>query len=178
MAHPINEHLAAYTSAFEAFQAAHDLPTEWFEQPDHVAIKCADREEYELWCRLMAPYTDENGIWAVDMDGRSLASAAIVPSLKVLGHSFDWIEIMQPRPGKETEAPFVEHTEFVVPDFDAVTRILEEQKIPFDNESNPGHAWINVVIDGLGREVKFNNRPLAEVVVNEKADGKLYKVQV
>lgn len=174
----LQKELEKYEMSFTAFVDEHSLPAEWFAHPDHFAVKCADRDDYIATYRLLSNVADKEGIWAVDMDGRSLASAKLASRFLLGGFSFEWVEIMQPRPGKETASGYVEHTEFVVPDFTAVEKVLQERGIPFEHQANPGHAWINVVIDDDMREIKFNNLPLEKVVEIEMNEGKLYKVEV
>lgn len=162
--------LSDYEQAFVAFVDANGLPSEWFEISDHIALKCADVEGYARACAEI-----EGGVWEIELDGRLLGSAQLTSPLTVAGYRFNWIEIMQPRPGKESDAGFVEHTEFYVDDFDMVTQWLTEQAIAYELQKNPGHRWINIVIDDQGREIKLNNKVLADVVVWERENGHLHR---
>lgn len=165
--------LEKYELAFRQFVSKHDLPLEWFQKPDHVAIKCADAEDYGATCEEFKPLV-QGGIWEIEMDSRKLASAQLLTSLVVAQYSFEWLEIMQPRLGKETTHGFVEHTEFVFADFEAVQTNLAENSIEFELQQNTGHQWINLVIDGLGREIKLNNKPLEAVAHDERTRGELH----
>lgn len=170
----VDAELALYADAFQEFVSTHDLPKEWFETPDHVAFKCADGDEYEQLCDTIASETVD-GVWQIELDGRYLGSAKLLTVLSVAGYEFSWIEIMQPRPGKETKAGFAEHTEFLISDFAAAEAKLQEMEVDYELQENPGHRWINIVIDTHGREIKLNNKLLADVVVWEREQGHLKK---
>lgn len=172
-----NKELSLYSESFLAFVAAHRLPNDLFKMPDHFAIKCANKHDYIETRQLFSEQEVNGGIWELPLDGRLLATAQLVGSVSINGYDFSWVEIMQPRPGKETEVGFVEHTEFYVSDFSAVEELLKQKDIYFERQHNPGHAWINIVIDEAGREIKLNNKLLADVVVWEKAQGMLKKVE-
>jgi predicted metalloenzyme YecM len=167
-----------YDSTFHRFVSLHQLPAEWFLEPDHVAVKCADKDDYTDTISSYEAHTDEEGIWELSLDGRLLASAGLARPVTLAGHAFSWIEIMQPRPGKETAKGFVEHTEFYYPDFDSASTVLQERGIGYEIQRNDGHGWINIPIDGSGREIKLNDKALADVVIWERAQGLLRRVQV
>lgn len=170
----IENEIKEYEKSFNSFLSKYELPTEWFLVADHVAIKCADRSDYTNTCQIMSSKTRE-GVWEIELDGRSLGSAELESPIYIGEHMFSWIEIMQPRPGKESAHGFVEHTEFLFADFDHVVDILNQKNIPYELQENPGHRWINIVIDDQGREIKINNKVLAEVVKWELQEGRLHK---
>jgi hypothetical protein len=85
---------------------------------------------------------------------------------------------MQPRPGKELAEGFVEHTEFFFPNLSEAERVLTQRGVNFIRQKNPGHEWVNVIIDDSGREIKFNDKPLAAVVATEHEHGLLRRVDV
>lgn len=165
--------LVKYEESFRAFVQENQLPEEWFVVPDHVALKCADQADYEETCTVFGSLVDEEGVWEIELDARHLGSAKLRSALSVAGYEMHWIEIMQPRPGKEMKQGFVEHTEFVYPNFDEITAYLDGHNIAYELQENPGHSWINVVIDDQEREIKFNNAGIEEVTTKEKAEGKL-----
>jgi hypothetical protein len=169
----IEKALIAYEASFADFCRAYQLPEQWFGRPDHIAIKAANLNDYEETRRVIEDSYVYGAIWEVSMDERLLGSGKLLGSLSLVDYDFQWVEIMQPRPGKETEKGFVEHTEFVFPDFYEVARILHQRGLTegedFERQSNDGHAWLNVVLDKQGHEIKFNDKPLAEVVAEEKA---------
>lgn len=168
------EELTAYEQYFNAFMQLHDLPTEWFAVSDHVAIKCANAADYTETCSELAGMTNSEGVWELGLDGRLLGSAGLAEPITFGDHAFGWIEIMQPRPGKEISKAFVEHTEFLYADFASVTAALDAKGIAYELQENPGHRWINIPIDTNGREVKINDKLLADVVAAEKSDGTLH----
>lgn len=172
----IDTELQQYDEAFRAFAEGYQLPGELFVRPDHFAIKCADELDYLETCQAFAEDVDEGGIWELQSNGRLLASARLSGRVALGGYEFSWIEIMQPRPGSETERGFVEHTEFFFPDFFRAEEILKQKGIEYEPQDNPGHDWLNIVIDGAGREIKLNNKALADVVVWEREEGLLRQV--
>lgn len=164
-----------YAEAFHSFLDQNQVPAEWFSQPDHFAIKCADELDYLDTCAAFSGYHD-GGIWELELDSRLLASAKLMIGVVITDYKFDWVEIMQPRPDKETEQGFVEHTEFYCPDFSLAKSALQQRGIDYELQKNPGHSWINIVIDDTGREIKLNDKPLAEVVKKERSRGILRKI--
>lgn len=165
--------LKKYDVAFERFINKHNLPAEWFQRPDHVAIKCADGEDYKETCNEFSTLV-QGGIWETKMNDRKLASAQLLSALTIATYEFGWLEIMQPRPGKEMTAGFVEHTEFLFADFEQIQIRLTDGGIEYTLQQNPSHSWVNLVIDGLGREIKFNDKSLKDVSADEQARGELY----
>ena len=165
--------LQAYTASFIAFIASNPLPKNWFNAPDHFAIKCTSKDSYDKTCNDVEKSTYE-GIWQIELNNRYLASAKLSQKIELdnIG-SVDWIEIMQPRPGMEPAEVFVEHVEFYFSNFDEITEILAKNDIVFELQNNSSHAWVNVVIDKTGREIKFSNKTLADMVEEERSDGKL-----
>lgn len=172
----LEQELQLYQEAFESFIHGYRLPEDFFKQPDHFAIKCADELDYLETCQEVAAQVGAAGIWELSINNRLLGSAQLAGRTSLAGFDFGWVEIMQPRPGKETDTGFVEHTEFYFPDFFAAEHVLRQRGIDYSHEENPGHAWLNIVIDNKGREIKLNNKPLAEVVIWEREQGLLRKV--
>lgn len=166
-----------YREAFSTFVTVYKLPEYLFKQPDHFAIKCADEIDYLETCQELAEEVNPDGIWELSLDNRLLGSAQLADKLSLGKFAFGWVEIMQPRPGKETNTGFVEHTEFYFPDFFAAEEVLKQRGVDYTRQENPGHAWLNIVIDNQGREIKLNNKPLAEVVEKERDQGLLRQVK-
>lgn len=172
----LQEEMQKYHEAFTAFANGYKLPQHLFKTPDHFAIKCADELDYLETCAELADEVDDGSLWELSLDERLLASAQLAETVSLGGFGFSWIEIMQPRPGKETEVGFVEHTEFYFPDFFAAEEILKQRGIEYSQQENPGHAWLNIVIDDNGREIKLNDKVLADVVSLEREQGLLRRV--
>lgn len=176
-----NRSMADYEVAFNRFVDQFDLPQSFFSSPDHVAVKCADEADYLATCNELMAIVDESGIWEIRMDERLLASACLRDSLSLQLNEqktqFRWIEIMQPRPGKELNLGFVEHVEFTVADLSLVSQVLNRQGIEFEEQSNPGHRWLNVVLDSMEREIKFNDKSLEDVAEDERSRGLLHRIR-
>lgn len=172
----LREGLDTYDTAFMHFTSAYQLSSEWFRSPDHFAIKCADELDYLATCTTIGEHINSDGLWELSLDDRLLASAELVGRVSLGGFSFGWIEIMQPKPGKEMSSGFVEHTEFFFPDSYEVMRVLEQRGVAAEVQENPSHSWVNVVIDDAGREIKFNNKPLARIAEVEREEGKLRRI--
>jgi hypothetical protein len=62
--------------------------------------------------------------------------------------------------------------EFLYPRFDAITSVLGYAKVAYELQQNPGHSWVNIVINSDGQELKLNDQLLGDVVVEEIADGR------
>lgn len=166
--------LEAYGEELEEFIDMFWLPQGWFGAPDHVAIKCADRSDFERTIRTFED--DAEQISAIDMDGRTLAAVRLASSVAVgsLG-DVSWIEVMEPRPEKVgKDVVGLEHMEFTFPDFGLVRDLLSERNIPHEMQSNPSHRWINIVLNELRQELKLNDKPLSEIVEEELASGESY----
>lgn len=161
--------LAEYAQAIESFRGVHDLPSEWFSTPDHVAIKCADKTGYDSEMQLWLPVAVQAQF--VEMNGRHLGSLLLSRPITAgnLGQ-VEWLEIMEPRPEKVGKDPVgIDHMEFIFSDFDAVASILNARGIAFERQRNPSHEWLSIVANG--HEFKLTSTPLAEVVMAELAAG-------
>ncbi len=163
--------IAEYAQSLEDFIIRNELPPTWFKKADHIAIKCADADDYEY--RLQDLLADARQASQVYLDGRHLA-ALLLTSAQPVGSMGDvsWAEIMEPRPDKTSETLIgVDHMEFYYPNFGEIAEILQKRGVPFQQRSNPGHDWINIKLNSQGQEVKLNNRPLAEIVEDELTEG-------
>ncbi len=166
-----------YQESFERFKTEYQLHEKWFARPDHIAIKCADEIDYAMTVQEWMPHADSDGLWEIGLDGRYLASGHLANGLMVADIAFDWLEIMQPRPGREQEQGYVEHTEFIIDDFRVVWNGLVSRGVPnIDMQDNPGHKWINILIDEK-RQIKFNDTSLEEITANERKHRKLQRIE-
>lgn len=165
------EEIVDFAKTLEAFIDQHELPLEWFGVPDHLAIKCADGTDYDY--RLEELMIDASAGSQVALDGRRLGALQLISPQPVgqLG-SVGWLEIMEPRPEKVgDDVVGLEHVEFYYPDFAEIAELLDARGVAYTEQSNPGHTWINIVLNEAGQELKLNNRLLADVVAEELADG-------
>ncbi len=106
----LQDGLDEYEQAFSVFVQTHDLPVEWFAVPDHFAVKCVSADNYNQTCGQLAQLADTEGVWELDINDRMLGSAGLANPMMLAGYEFGWVDIMQPRPGKETAFGIVEHT--------------------------------------------------------------------
>lgn len=178
----IKKSLDVYEQHFVDFARQYDIPNDFFLESDHFAVKCASEMDYLETCQEIGSVIS-GPLWEFEEGGRLLASGMLKGGAEIGGEQlrgrylrirpFKWVEIMQPRPGKETDEGYVEHTEFLYRDHFAVEAMLYARAVEgTERQSNPGHAWVNVPIssDGL-LEIKFNDRVLADVVDEERMLG-------
>lgn len=159
--------LETYLGDLEDFIDFYDLPQAWFGAPDHVAVKCADAADYET---TIASYESEAAqMTYIVMDGRRLATVKLARSLAIASFGdVSWLEVMEPRPEKVgKDVVGLEHAEFTFTDFAAVRDVLRDRNIKYEDQSNPSHAWINIVITEKGQELKVNDKPLSTIVEHE-----------
>lgn len=164
----------SYADGLADFIAKHELPTEWFKVTDHVAVKGRNASGFEELIALFRPLAER--ISCVNMDNRRLATAKLKEPLAVgeFG-TVEWVEVMEPRPEKiGKDVVGFEHMEFYFPDFDAIRAVLDEKNISYEIEQNPGHQWVNIVINKSDQELKLNNRTLTKIVAKELGSGKAY----
>lgn len=163
--------IADYAESLRAFVDEHELPSDWFKVPDHIAIKGANAADFEAIMNSFKPLA--NQLSYIEMDGRRLGTAQIISPITIgTFGSVSWVEIMEPRPEKVgKDVVGMEHMEFYYPHFDEVKAALTERNIPFEQQQNPGHAWINIVINNSGQELKINDRLLADAVTEEIQKG-------
>lgn len=147
------------------------VPLHWFMSPDHVAIKCADSEHYNA---ELAVYEARSvRMTEARLNNRRLAAGELRESL-ILGKikQIKWLEIMEPRPEKlGNDIVGLDHIEFLVPDLKTVGHGLQEMNVAYKFEANDGHSWLSIRINELGQELKFTDKPLAQVVEGELREG-------
>lgn len=160
-----------YADSLETFVSQHSLPADWFRVPDHIAIKGADATGFEELMNTFQPLA--NQLSYIEMDGRRLGTAQLVSSMAIgTFGSVSWVEIMEPRPEKVgKDVVGMEHMEFFYPHFDEIKSVLADRGIDFEPQENPGHAWINIVINDGGQELKLNDRLLTDAVTEEIKQG-------
>ncbi len=161
------EGLEEYAHDLEEFIDALALPEEWFAVPDHVAIKCADSEHFDTVLEDFK--ADAEQISFIEMSDRRLATVSLISSISVasLGE-VSLVEVMEPKPEKVgRDIVGFEHMEFYYPDFEEVREVLRSRNHPFEMQGNAGHAWVNVIINQQGQELKLNDLTLAETIAHE-----------
>ena len=167
----IGRQIDGYVRELEAFVSDHDLPRSWFEAIDHAAFKFSNAAEFEEAIENFRRMSDH--ISSIKLNNRRLATAKLHMSLMIgkFG-AVKWVELMEPRPEKAGN-DFVgfEHVEFYYPNFNEIQDVLDSKGILYEMQSNPGHNWVNIVINSDGQELKLNDRTLADIVTDELQNG-------
>ena len=174
----LQEDIDQFEKSLNSFALAHELPIEdWFNNPDHLAIKCADRKDFDETVRSYKPRAVGRQVSGVDMHGRTLATAQLETPLQVgsLG-TVEWLEIMEPRPEKVGKGLVgLEHIEFYFPFFKRVRTVLDNAGITYEEpQDNDHHKCIVVVFNKKGQEFKLNDYPLGKIVAQELDEGMSY----
>lgn len=153
------------------------LPEEWFAVPDHIAIKCATRTEFERQIEELRAYTTEP-IKGKDMHGRTLGTVVLADAISIGSFgAVNIVEVMEPRPEKaNAETTRFEHAEFYFPDFAGVVPLLNESGISHDmSDDNPMHRCIEeIIISDELFELKLNDRQLGDIVGEETLKSENY----
>ncbi len=169
--------VADFAVAASDYIAQHNLPSEWFVEPDHIAIKCRDGEHFIETMEEFRPVS--RAITYIYKSERRLGTAMLLSGLSIgwLG-KVEIVEIMEPKPenvGRDIVG--VEHMEFFYPDFAAAQAFLQTQATERDQEvsheldlSSSVHQTL-VLPFGDGYEIKLNNRTLADIIPEELASG-------
>lgn len=168
------EQVDKYARDLWVFADRFNVPQAWFDEPDHVAVKGADRADYERWVELFKPQSEQ--ISAIDMQGRTVAVAKLVGPLTVgrFGQ-VSLVEIMEPKPERVgRDIVGLEHMEFHYPHLTEVQDYLSGKAVAWAMQNNDSHAWVNVRINKQGQELKLNDRPLAEIIPEELRSGQSY----
>jgi hypothetical protein len=162
-----------YEEAFLAVTSEFQVPGSFLVSPDHVAIKCADTGAFFDAIDEFVPRIMPGTLGEINQGGRRLASGELVDPIKLAGHTFGVVEIMEPRPGAEAQETFVEHTEFTVPNLLTVYNILcgkvgsgatDVRVVDQRQSHHPG-----IILEfGDRLEIKFNETSLVEMVEDEK----------
>ncbi len=163
-----------YAESLEDFVGNHELPWRWFATLDHLAVKCMDAEHYEDTVQgWLSGANIASYVW---LNNRRLASLNLENGLTIGRFGkVEWLEVMEPRPeraGKDVVG--LEHVEFVFPDFAAVQALLDRRRIPYEQQSNLNHNWLNLVINEYGQELKLTDKPLAQMVTEGLESGEAY----
>jgi predicted metalloenzyme YecM len=167
----IEAQLPAYLDSLDEFIHDYDLPLEWFNQPDHIAYKCANSAEFDSVMRDMQ--TEAQQLSFVHLNNRRLGAAHLNLPLTVGDYgAVEWVEIMEPLPEKVgSDVIGLEHMEFYFPDFKAACAVLDEQGVSYEMQDNPNHEWISIIINDKNQELKINNDTLAHIVEDEIEQG-------
>jgi predicted metalloenzyme YecM len=156
-----------YTAALKRFLDTQGL-TEYFIPPvDHLAVKATDAQDYMHYMELILPFSEE--ISYVPLNNRRLATAKLTNPISFgeLGETV-YLEIMEPRPEKVgKDFTGFEHIELLCKDFNAVESVLKAKNIPYEMCENPEHRALVLKINDLGQEIKFTDKSLGQIVLNQ-----------
>lgn len=150
----------------------YNLPSRWFFEPDHVAIKCHDKKHYDYEIDLIKPEALE--ITEAEIDSRKLAAAHLatrifLPKLDFI--NVEWLEIMEPKPESNQGIRGVDHAEFLYPNFSEVCKVLDRTDLDYRIQSNDFHSTISVPVNQRGSEFKLSNVKLEDIVKAELGQG-------
>lgn len=165
----IEQSMSEYGEYLREFREMHDMPEELFQTPDHFAVKTTGIADlHETIAAFDWDGAPPHQVHYDQVDGRTLAAVHLGHPTLVGGFEFEWLEVMEPRPGVAVAEPFVEHTEFYFPDLSLAESMLRMKGMgEFTRQANDAHATLVLPV-GDGREIKINNRPLADIVATNR----------
>jgi predicted metalloenzyme YecM len=174
------EELASFELDLNSFITRNELPGDWFKSPDHLAIKCADSKDYDQQIQAWKKHSETGKMSEVKLHGRRLAVARLLKEIPLTAFGgVYWLEIMEPRPEKIGKGIVgLEHIEFYSTNFDVIQKVLSNKGIEYEmqGQDNPGHSWVNIILNDAGQELKLNDNPLSVVIPQELQDGSAYWV--
>lgn len=169
-----------FESSLNRYVLDNNLPIEqWFLHPDHLAIKCADRTDFDRVVEYWKPKSVDGKISGTDMHGRTLATAHLMDPEQLGSYgTVEWLEIMEPRPEKVGKGIVgLEHVEFYYPNLSEVMKTLDRKhilyEVPTDNDH---HNCVVVQFNDKGQEFKLNDFPLGKIVAQELEEGTSYQL--
>lgn len=158
----IHASIDTYREAFREFTRTYDLPMDLFAEPDHATVQCAGAEDYD---ETLEAIIGVGGLVAQEsrVSDRRIAAVHLATQSVLAGASlFEWLEVVQPRPGSERPQGFVENVAYVH-DLHTARNLLDEQDIPgVEERIYPVRSSLIVPL-GNDLTVKFNDTSLAEV---------------
>lgn len=136
---------------------------------DHVAVKARDGQEYR---RLLDQVAQHAKIIVVkEIEGRQIAVAELAETIPFgdLGGTC-YLEIIQPKQGASVDVTFwIQHTEFVHQPFAEVVAVAARQDIAV--RDHQGHKTLDFGINSWQQEIKFSDRPIEDVLLEQLARG-------
>ena len=138
---------------------------------DHCAIKARDSVEFEEWIAELLPFCT-SASFAV-LNNRRLATLELkMPVYFGVWGQTTVLEVMEPRPEKVgNDFTGFEHIELFHPSLNSVADTLEQKKVPFDHQENPGHKAVVLALSPEGHEVKFTDNHLRLMVKKQLESG-------
>ena len=168
----IQDALGKYEYSIWEFILRTRIPEQWFGQPDHLAIKAQDIADFGRIVKDLEP--DTKRVTCTEIDERFIAVAELRKSIgSGLFKATRLVEVMEIRPDKtDTDNAGLDHMEFLLPpDSENIERKLNDKSVVFQHESNGSHSWFSIDTGTPGVEIKLSDRPLAEIIEEQLADG-------
>lgn len=175
----IGHELANYAAELEKYIQSQSLPLEWFDEPDHIAIKAANAAHFDALVKQIRKGSlgvEVQDMIRADVDERRIALAFLAGSLAVGAEwQFRLVQIMGPQPDKAgKDKAGIDHMEFYQPLIKPIEqRLLKTGLIP-SVDSRLGHNTLSIMFGQAKNELKFTDNPLAEVPQEEQPSGKLH----
>ncbi|HTK03911.1 MAG TPA: VOC family protein [Alphaproteobacteria bacterium] len=141
---------------------------------DHIAIKTKNSLDYQHFVNTFL--TEAQNAQYIEMNDRRIATLKLIKPLKFKNQKIWYLEIMEPKPGKEPENNFFEHIEILRGNFESIEQSLKSKSIPYKSGGNEYHKTIVLNLNNL-QEIKFTNTKIEEVIRKEKEDGKIKKLK-
>jgi hypothetical protein len=171
-----------YALKAQRLLASQNLPPLWRGELDHVAWKASNSDNYESI--IEAIKADSIKIVEVDLDQRRIAVATLTGpiALRDFG-STSSLEIIEPKPGRAgKDYAGLQHAEFQAPSLVSVWGWLNLEQnrrkiMPPKFERNIHHEWVSLPMRG-GQEIKFTNRSLAEMQLEQVTSGEARELQL
>lgn len=139
---------------------------------DHLAIKASDSENYIKLVQFFIPKC--SSLIGVKIDDRELATGELIEPLKLKNFGeFRFIELMEPKFGKVGNCQQLDHSEFFCRNLEMIEQTLSGLGVKYSVQSNNFHDSLVVIINqGTSQEIKFSDRRIEDVVMDEVASEK------
>jgi predicted metalloenzyme YecM len=166
-----------YTIDLENFLTANELIDLFAPPVDHLAVKLANTEEYESFIEYISIHA--SAINYIELNNRRIAYAHLIGEIQFgsLGAT-SYLEIMEPRPEKvgKDKVGF-EHIEIINPNLDSIYQRVKAKNLQTEFYDNGFHKAVVLKIDDQGREIKFTDKPIKDVLMLEESQGRLKKIK-
>lgn len=138
---------------------------------DHAAIKALNKQEYDKYLTQFLPLSKRLSYEPVGPRQIAIAELSDPLTCGSFGEVLT-LEIMEPKPGAAiTTHDMIDHIELLVPDISEISKTLAEKGVEYKLQENPNHKSVVVEINEWGQEVKFTDRPLADIAEKHIAAG-------
>lgn len=160
--------IGEYAKALDIFALKKELPYKLLAHLDHIAIKAANSDNFEVLVERFRPEVEQKKFVCVEKDGRRLASAPLLGEISLGSFAtVGRLGIMERRPGTpEAPRPIVDHTESSVKDLEGLAEIvdvLDLRGIEFEVQADSSRICLCVIINEDGQELKFTDKALEDI---------------